>query len=235
MPDAVPDMPKTGECPAGARCRTVCAEGWTPYRGHDIDDIGHYLSKILHIEIQRGAEGHCYKRRPIDASVANYAAAREDCRVQGLLQNQHVEGFPDGYPSLAYIAVPNSLAENKFLTGKVMNPDLGEIWIGYDFENAERWEDGSPLDMTNSWRPIYHKGVFTVPTTPDTGIPNAHCRQEHVFDGINTGQCKIATSLDHMPVVRADSLGAWEFTSDTTPRVYICETSGFPMRWHNEW
>jgi len=230
MPDAVPDMPKTGECPAGARCRTVCAEGWTPYRGHDIDDIGHYLSKVLHIELQRGAEGHCYKRQ---TAAVDYAAARENCKVQGLAATR--EGFAAGYPSKAYIAVPNSAAENKFLT-TTMNPALADIWIGYDFENGKRWEDGSHFDMTSSWRPIYHKGVFAPPTTPDTGIPNAHCREQEVIDGVGNGMCAHASGVAYMPVVVAGSLGAWEFKPrHDPPREYICEVAGFSMRWHNEW
>ena len=78
---------------------------------------------------------HCYKR--ISTRVY-YDAAQSVCK---------------GYSGI--IAVPNTEAENTFLSS-TMNPSrVAYTWIGFDYTNSEQWEDGSDSSMSSSWRVLY--------------------------------------------------------------------------------
>jgi len=161
--------------------KVTCAQGWTLYAGHE-----------------RGGEGHCYKRQ--NAAV-NYSDARTAC---GLLGHTSVN------PKQSYLAVPNSAAENTFLA-TTMNPnEAGSdafIWIGFDYSNGQKWEDGSNSDATSSWRVLYSQEDAN-----------------HKAD--ETGA---------MPVVFMRSDGGWAFAAKTPINQYICEAAGIPVRSHNEW
>ena len=78
---------------------------------------------------------HCYQRQ---ADKRSYDKAREDCATKKSM-----------------IAVPNTEAENNFLT-TIMNPKAyAYTWIGFDYDNSERWEDGTSSSGTSDWRVLY--------------------------------------------------------------------------------
>ena len=77
-------------------------------------------------------QGHCYQRQP---HVKWWFAARGFCNYRK-----------------AIIAVPNTLAENDFLTTE-MNPNKQtNTWIGYF--TYHKWLDGTLNPGTNSWRKL---------------------------------------------------------------------------------
>ena len=78
---------------------------------------------------------HCYQRQ---SDKRSYDKAREDCATKKSM-----------------IAVPNTEAENNFLT-TIMNPKAyAYTWIGFDYDNSERWEDGTSSSGTSDWRVLY--------------------------------------------------------------------------------
>jgi len=95
-------------------------------------------------------EKHCYWRQ---ARGKQYDAAEEECESHG-----------------AYLAVPNSESENKFITSLLQNKPY--TWIGFDYDtkklsvgnamwgvrtyNNGFWEDGSHASMSSNWRKLYH-------------------------------------------------------------------------------
>ena len=51
--------------------------------------------------------------------------------------------------------MPNTEAENNFLT-TIMNPKANAYtWIGFNYDNSERWEDGTSSSSTSDWRVLY--------------------------------------------------------------------------------
>ena len=75
-------------------------------------------------------QGHCYQRQP---HRTWWFKARAFCNSKK-----------------AIIAVPNTQAENDFLTTE-MNPNKQTYtWIGHS--NGDKWEDGTSNSGTNSWR-----------------------------------------------------------------------------------
>ena len=82
-----------------------------------------------------GLGDRCYMRH----DPADYDTASATCESRG-----------------AHLAVPNTEAENTFLASGVMNSNRQSYtWLGFDYDDAERWSDGSPSSMSASWRPLY--------------------------------------------------------------------------------
>ena len=51
--------------------------------------------------------------------------------------------------------MPNTQDENTFLAS--MNPSaVWHTWIGFDFTNNEKWEDGTASSQSDSWRVLYN-------------------------------------------------------------------------------
>ena len=67
-----------------------------------------------------------------------YNEARTDCSAQ-----------------LAIIAVPSTQDENEFLATTMNSDGMEFIWIGFDYDNNELWEDGTTNLGTNNWRVLY--------------------------------------------------------------------------------
>jgi len=80
--------------------------------------------------------GDCYQRQ---TQGKFYDAAKSVCSGLG-----------------AHLAVPNTAAENTFLT-TTMNPKGDSYtWLGFDYTNGEKWEDGGSADSTSGWRVLYN-------------------------------------------------------------------------------
>merc|ERR1719223_1172021 len=92
-------------------------------------------SEVEHCTTQAGA--HCYKRKWVfDGS---WTAAKDWCSS-------------DSGSRGAYLVVPNSQAEQDFITQKLL-PNTEVTWIGLDCTTG-RWEDGTPMGDIFSWRPL---------------------------------------------------------------------------------
>ena len=88
-------------------------------------------------------QGHCYQRQP---HQKNWFGARRDCDSKK-----------------AIIAVPNTLAENYFLTTE-MNPNKQTYtWIGYI--KWHQWADGTSDSGTDSWRKLEDVDDYTIRNT----------------------------------------------------------------------
>jgi len=79
---------------------------------------------------------HCYQRQP---EALLYDDAQAYCETQG-----------------SYLAVPNTQDENTFLASTMNPSSVGYTWIGFDFTNNEKWEDGSDSSQSDSWRILYN-------------------------------------------------------------------------------
>ena len=131
-----------------------------------------------------GYNHHCYQRQN---GGLTYADAKDNCKRKG-----------------AIIAVPNTQAENYFLTTK-MNPNSqNHTWIGYlygygyyyqfkhGYEKHNMWEDGTSHSGTDNWRKL-----------------------EKVEDYVNRDNGK--------PVTFMRANGDWSFDSEDNSYYFVCE------------
>jgi len=104
----------------------------------------------------------CYQRQT-STPTGDWRIARNKCRSLGAYTSQWSCSAVCGHP---HLAVPNTLAENTFLT-TTMNPGSKSYsWIGFDYLKAKPanmarvYEDGSPVTSI-TWRNVYHVGTWT--------------------------------------------------------------------------
>jgi len=103
-------------------------------------------SEVEHCTTQAGA--HCYKRKW--NSVGSWTAAKAWCS-------------DDSGSRGAYLVVPNSQADQDFITQKLL-PNTEDTFIGLDCTMGV-WEDGTPMEDTFSWRPLNTSHLWDAPLT----------------------------------------------------------------------
>lgn len=160
-----------------------CGTGWTLYTGVDA----------------LGATGHCYKRV---TTKAYFDAARTVCASMGSRHNPlTVTDSATGatFPRLgSHLAVPNSDAENTFLT-TTMNPSgTAYTWIGFDTLKG-KWEDSSATNATDCWRKLLNNNNV-------------------VTDSIDRVL---------QPVVFMRPSGAWSFDPKAYNMEFVCEAEAW--------
>ena len=52
--------------------------------------------------------------------------------------------------------MPNTQDENTFLASTMNPSSVGYTWIGFNFTNDQKWEDGTASSQSDSWPILYN-------------------------------------------------------------------------------